>query len=140
MSIVFELKPRTKYRFLKDTELFVGQITPAGFEFVTDNSIQYNHVFVRPGGYQESRAVSAYYLRTWLEDGRIEEVTPWKPKRGEQYYTVNSVGEVESATWFDTAVGEKRYELGNCFHHRKDAEEAAETIRVFFANLKKARI
>lgn len=54
----------------------------------------------------------------------------WKPEVGEEFYTLFGDGSIDELTWFNNADGIKRYELGNCFKTREEAEFALERQKI----------
>ena len=55
---------------------------------------------------------------------------PWKPKYGAQYWYVNHSNGVISTYWLDNAVDKMRYDLGNVFSTREEAEFYKEQLKV----------
>lgn len=47
----------------------------------------------------------------------------WKPKYGEQYWSINSAGGMEHYTWCDDSYDEGAWNMGNVFSTREIAEE-----------------
>ena len=54
----------------------------------------------------------------------------WKPKDGVQYWYVNHSNGVLSTYWLDNAVDKMRYDLGNVFSTREEAESYKEQLKV----------
>jgi hypothetical protein len=54
---------------------------------------------------------------------------PWKPNRKEIYFFVNTYGATEFNSWFGIDLDNNRYEIGNCFKTRKEAEAVAERVK-----------
>lgn len=54
----------------------------------------------------------------------------WKPKKGEVFYTVYADGSIYELTWLNNADRIKRYEIGNCFKTKNEAEFALEKLKV----------
>ena len=55
------------------------------------------------------------------EPDKKQDVKVKKPINGQEYFFINSHGWVECDTWRDTAVDNKRWELGNAFLIREKA-------------------
>jgi len=53
----------------------------------------------------------------------------WKPEIGRCYYVVNLDCEVTRCVWGDHRVDLGRYNSGNCYSTREEAEQAAERVR-----------
>lgn len=114
-----------KYKLLKDLPTFkVGDI-----------------FYINDGGslIHESDGVVAYrwdtldkfpnILTDWFEE--IKEPTRWKPKKYyEHYYYINALGIVAGDTWSDsTSIDRERFDLGNCFQTKEEAERVAEYLK-----------
>ena len=55
---------------------------------------------------------------------------PWKPKDEENYFFINASGQVDTDNWFyNNAIDENRFDFGNCFRTKKEAEAAAERVK-----------
>lgn len=67
-------------------------------------------------------------LRWNAEEKRVEKIR-WRAKNGEKYYVVNNFGHVvaDKESGFD--IDRLRWEFGNYFRTRKQAEKAAEAVR-----------
>jgi len=57
----------------------------------------------------------------WFEE--IKE-TVWKPKTGDTYWFINDDGVVSGTVWFDDNFDNARYDAGNCYQTKKEAEKA----------------
>lgn len=55
----------------------------------------------------------------------------WKPKENENYYYINSVIEVFDGIWNSHRTDENRYQFGNCFKTKEEAEFRLEQIKVY---------
>ena len=64
-----------------------------------------------------------------ISEHRRESV--WKPQCGEKYWIVGSSSvDIYNATWSDSNGDLLRYEIGNCFKSKEDAEFALEKLKV----------
>lgn len=65
----------------------------------------------------------------------------WKPKDGEDYWTVIvGIENKLKLTWFGTKADEARYKLCNCFKTREEAEVMAEKVKnLFLQNYEKTK-
>ena len=55
----------------------------------------------------------------------------WKPKKEEDYYLVNEIGEVEEDQWFKDQFDEQRYNFGNCFRTEEEAELHRDRLQLY---------
>lgn len=53
----------------------------------------------------------------------------WKPKFGEEYFVVNTLGRIDNYRWDDDIVDNGFYNVGNCFPTREEAETMAKKIK-----------
>lgn len=65
-----------------------------------------------------------------IENATKRKNEPWKPEYENRYYLVSSDATVDYATWYDWGYDKNRYELGNCFKTKEEAEFVAERIKV----------
>lgn len=66
------------------------------------------------------------------EDGTIrvlDEKGPWKPERGEDYYTVSELGGLSFLRWDDDGIDNKRLDMGNVFRTNAEANRALHRLR-----------
>lgn len=61
---------------------------------------------------------------------RLKEEQAHKPKYGEDYWFIRYDNEVISNIWYADDIDEARYELGNAFRTREEAEFRAEQLKV----------
>lgn len=66
-------------------------------------------------------------LAEWFEE--IKEPTRWKPELGQEYYYVNSDGFAVVADWSDWSLDNGRFEIGNCFQTKEEAERVVEYLK-----------
>lgn len=68
-------------------------------------------------------------LTDWFEE--IKESTRWKPENGETYYRVGSDGRIYDDVWDDSLniTDSERFDIGNCFQTREEAERVAEYLK-----------
>lgn len=59
-----------------------------------------------------------------------EEWKPWKPERGEKYFSIENSGDVFQYTYYDDGIDEVNIPSGNCFKTKKRAEQVAEKMRL----------
>lgn len=66
-------------------------------------------------------------LIDWFEE--VKEPTRWKPEMGQAYYYIRGDGSVYDDTWVnDCAVDNGRFEIGNIFQTREEAERVVEYL------------
>ena len=69
-------------------------------------------------------------LTDWFEE--INESTRWKPEINQEYYWLDSCGSVYSDAWDDgSTINNVRFEIGNCFESREEAEKAVERLKAW---------
>lgn len=108
-----------RYKLLKDTPTFkagnIFYISERGDLFYDDSN----------------NGIKAYCHKTlekfpniltdWFEE--IKEMN-WKPKTGDEYWTIYNDGSIDGNTWHDDCIDKERYEVGNCYRTEEDAEHA----------------
>ena len=67
-------------------------------------------------------------LTDWFEE--VNESTRWKPEMSQKYYRVGSDGFVYDDTWVnDSVIDNSRFEIGNCFQTKEEAERVVEYLK-----------
>ena len=67
-------------------------------------------------------------LTDWFEE--IKESTRWKPEMSHDYYYVSGDGHVYDDSWDDSQfVDNGRFEIGNCFETKEEAERVVEYLK-----------
>ena len=67
-------------------------------------------------------------LTDWFEE--IEESTHWKPEMEQRYYYVCSNGRVSEYVWLGSQrLDYGRFEIGNCFQTKEEAEQVVEYLK-----------
>lgn len=112
-----------KYRLVKDLPTF-----KAGDMFYLNEAGSLIH---------ESDGVVAYnwttidnfpnILTDWFEE--IEESTRWRPEIDQKYYCMVDSGPVVDDYWNDVGIDHSRFEIGNCFQTKEEAERVAEYLK-----------
>lgn len=59
---------------------------------------------------------------------------PWKPNKGDGYWTVMNDGSVHYATWYGDIIDVNCYKLGNCYRTNKEAEANRNKWISFYAS------
>ena len=103
---------------------------------LSDNEIEYN-CCIRKRDYRLANKKERKIFSEWLHkhgydfDFKTKEIKKWKwrPKEDETYWIVNNRGFAESYTWYDDVFDKLRFNFGNCFRTKEEAEVASERIR-----------
>lgn len=66
-------------------------------------------------------------LTDWFEE--IKELTRWKPEKFQKYYFSDNDGSVWYNRWDGDHIDRNRFEIGNCFKTKEEAEQAAEYLK-----------
>ena len=66
-------------------------------------------------------------LADWFEE--IKEQTRWKPEMDQTYYGISIGSSVFSEYWNDLTVDYDRFNIGNCFETKEEAEKAVEYLK-----------
>lgn len=61
-----------------------------------------------------------------LKEKESKEKSRWKPENKQEYWFVNSFGEVKGDIWCDVDRDKDRYKRGNCYRTKEECEFAAE--------------
>lgn len=62
-------------------------------------------------------------LMALVKKGNEPKLRVWKPKRGEQYWSIVECGRVDHYTWCDDHYDQNAYKFGNVFSTKEIAEE-----------------
>ena len=115
-----------RYKLKKDTPAFKAgtecYIEEAG-NMVPCRGISYTIV------HKDQLEKNPNILTDWFEE--IEESTRWKPELGQKYYFAASDGIVNNNLWADDSIDNGRFEIGNCFESREEAEKAVERLKAW---------
>lgn len=68
-------------------------------------------------------------LTDWFEE--INESTRWKPEIDEEYYCLGSDDSVMNDEWVGLSIDSDRFDIGNCFESREEAEKAVEKLKAW---------
>lgn len=67
-------------------------------------------------------------LTDWFEE--INESTRWKPEKDDTYYFISNDGRAMDDMWFyNSGVDHNRFNFGNCFQTKEEAERAVEYLK-----------
>ena len=95
--------------------------------------------YLSDGGnlFHESKDVLAYswttidkfpnILTDWFEE--IKEPTRWKPEIDQKYYCMVDSGPVVDDYWNDVGIDHERFDIGNCFKTKEEAEQVVEYLK-----------
>lgn len=113
-----------RYKLLKDTPAFKAgtecYIEEAG-NMVPCRGISYTIV------HKDQLENNPNILTDWFEE--IKEPTRWKPKMDQMYYFLDSDGSVVDDDWNGWSIDDDRFEIGNCFQTKEEAEQVAEYLK-----------
>ena len=114
-----------RYKLKRDTPAFKAgtecYIEEAG-NMVPSHGISYTIV------HKDQLEKNPNILTDWFEE--INESTRWKPEMGQTYYHVGGDGFIYDDTWVnDSAVDNGRFEIGNCFKTKEEAEQVVEYFK-----------
>ena len=112
-----------RYRLKKDTPAFkageVFYLSDAGNLFrESDNVPVYGRTIIEK---------NPNILTDWFEE--IKESTRWKPEMCHVYYLLDDDGTVYNNLWDDDSVDNGRFEIGNCFQTKEEAEQVVEYLK-----------
>lgn len=68
-------------------------------------------------------------LTDWFEE--IDESTRWKPGLCCKYYLSDSNGSIYDSFWSNDYIDRSRFEIGNCFQTKEEAERAVEKLKAW---------
>ena len=114
-----------RYKLKKDTPAFKAgtecYIEEAG-NMVPCHGISYTIV------HKDQLEKNPNILTDWFEE--IKESTRWKPEINQEYYWLDSCGSVYSDAWDDgSTINNVRFEIGNCFQTKEEAEKVVEYLK-----------
>ena len=113
-----------RYRLLKDTPTIkAGTIFE---EVVSDFDKLKELVRITPLGAKTSPQWTIQDINNFDEWFEKVEEADWKPKKGDEYWTVYEEGSISKSTWNDDCVDKGRYRMGNCHRTEDDAKHAKE--------------
>ena len=112
-----------RYRLKKDTPAFKAgtecYIEEAG-NMVPCRCISYTIV------HKDQLEKNPNILAEWFEEIKP---TRWKPEMDQTYYGIGIGGSVYSEYWNDLDVDHDRFEIGNCFQTKEEAERVVEYLK-----------
>ena len=113
-----------RYKLKKDTPAFKAgtecYIEEAG-NMVPCRGISYTIV------HKDQLKKNPNILTDWFEE--IKESTRWEPEENQKYYFLNSDGYVYNNIWAGDSIDRGRFEIGNCFQTKEEAEKAVEYLK-----------
>ena len=108
-----------KYKLLKDMPF-----APAGTKVGRDEDSVFHEVRSNPRRYRfYEKELDA--LPEWFEPV----IERWKPKEGDTYWVIWTNGDFIDFEWDDYEEDQRKYNFGNCFQTREQAEEAVRRVR-----------
>lgn len=114
-----------RYKLKKDTPAFKAgtecYIEEAG-NMVPCRGISYTIV------HKDQLEKNPNILTEWFEE--IKEPTRWKPKKNHIYYCIIGDSYVAEDVWYGgQCVDDDRFEIGNCFQTKEEAEQVIEYLK-----------
>ena len=113
-----------RYKLKKDTPAFKAgtecYIEEAG-NMVPCRGISYTIV------HKDQLEKNPNILAEWFEE--VNESTRWKPEMDQTYYGISIGSSVFSEYWNDLTVDHDRFNIGNCFQTKEEAEKAVEYLK-----------
>lgn len=61
----------------------------------------------------------------------IKESTRWKPEIDQKYYCFGSDGSVIDDDWCGLSIDHNRFDIGNCFQTKEEAEKSVERLKAW---------
>lgn len=113
-----------RYKLLKDTPAFKAGTECYIEEYgnmVPCRGISYTIV------HKDQLEKNPNILDEWFEE--IKESTRWKPEERQDYYCVTSDGSVVKDDWSNWCLDDGRFEIGNCFQTKEEAERVVEYLK-----------
>ena len=113
-----------RYKLKKDTPAFKAgtecYIEEAG-NMVPCRGISYTIV------HKDQLENNPNILSEWFEE--VRESTRWKPEIDQKYYFIRTSGYVYDSIWTNDSIDDGRFEIGNCFQTREEAERTVEYLK-----------
>ena len=113
-----------RYKLKKDTPAFKAgtecYIEEAG-NMVPCRGISYTIV------HKDQLYKNPNILTDWFEE--IKEPTRWKPETDQKYYFIRTSGYVYDSIWTNDSIDRGRFDIGNCFQTKEEAEKVAEYLK-----------
>ena len=113
-----------RYKLKKDTPAFKAgtecYIEEAG-NMVPCRGISYTIV------HKDQLEKNPNILTDWFEE--IKEPTRWKPEIDQKYYCMVDSGPVVDDYWNDVGIDHERFDIGNCFKTKEEAEQVVEYLK-----------
>ena len=113
-----------RYKLKKDTPAFKAgtecYIEEAG-NMVPCRGISYTIV------HKDQLEKNPNILTDWFEE--VKEPTRWKPEERQDYYCVTSDGSVVKDDWSNWCLDDGRFEIGDCFQTKEEAERVVEYLK-----------
>ena len=113
-----------RYKLKKDTPAFKAgtecYIEEAG-NMVPCRGISYTIV------HKDQLEKNPNILTDWFEE--IKEPTRWKPEMDQKHYFIRTSGYVYDSTWTNDSIDCGRFEIGNCFQTKEEAEQVIEYLK-----------
>ena len=91
---------------------------------------------LRQFGLEKPSAIAeatAEIFAIFADDGAVSQ--RWKPKEGEEYWFIWDTGQIKNKVWGTWSYHQRRWDMGNCFKTREEAEQARDKIKELLTTL-----
>ena len=101
-----------------------------GYWFIEDGKVK---IYLKDGNIKFNNFTQETIANTLAEDWEVVEepkIKDWKPKKGDTYYYIGSVGSIFNYDCREDISDEAHCNIGNCFKTEEDAKHMVEKLKV----------
>ena len=101
-----------------------------GYWFIEDGKVK---IYLKDGNIKFNNFTQETIANTLAEDWEIVEeskIKDWKPKKGDTYYYIGSVGSIFNYDCCEDILDEAHFNIGNYFKTEEDAKHMVEKFKV----------
>lgn len=101
-----------------------------GYWFIEDGKVK---IYLKDGNIKFNNFTQETIANTLAEDWEVVEEPKskdWKPKKGDTYYYIGSVGSIFNYDYREDISDEAHLNIGNCFKTEEDAKHMVEKFKV----------
>ena len=101
-----------------------------GYWFIEDGKVK---IYLKDGNIKFNNFTQETIANTLAEDWEVVEepkIKDWKPKKGDTYYYIGSVGSIFNYDYREDISDEAHLNIGNCFKTEEDAKHMVEKLKV----------
>ena len=101
-----------------------------GYWFIEDGKVK---IYLKDGNIKFNNFTQETIANTLAEDWEVVEepkIKDWKPKKGDTYYYIGSVGSIFNYDCREDILDEAHLNMGNCFKTEKEAKHMVEKFKV----------